>query len=464
MDGPPASSRVNAEGPESTRPRHLFALASVSPSREVLPALAVISSRMHKIVRVLFLACLSAMAAVLSAPAQSTPRAVYRNAALGFTFDYPGNFTDVSELYVNMFGPPRTAARSAETKFADCLAFLFVAEDANHNEIQIKRYDLSCMDEAMSDAVMEGGISHFIESLQAVFTGSTFSAHDSYELGGHRALLAKGTLPGTDGDLSVVMSCVAMGTNLVCWQITGKPNDLVNSLASNPVGFDGESSAALVPYSLIGGKTARPAAAKSAAASSGAVTTTVTHNSSFHSLGTVIQSPDHFTYSFPTTFVDKSAQYQAASNKARDEASAEQRRTMDCITEPFAFEHPDPAIINILRVDVHCMGGEPSPSTLRELVTSSMATAKAQSNPREAAPTFGELKSYSLGSHAAVSVLGHVFLGSDDQRTSLIITCVATDPSVTCWHIYAPWDDRAKDIAAYPVAFDGEAAMPLVPR
>jgi hypothetical protein len=419
---------------------------------------------MHKNLRVLFLACLSAMAAGLLAQAQSTPRSLYRSPELGFTFVYPGSFTDESELYVNMFGPPRTAARSPETKFADCLAFLFVAEDANHNEIKIERYDLSCMDESMSDAIMDGGISHSIEALQTVFSGSTFSAHHPYQMGSRKALFVKGTLPDKDGDLSVVMSCVANGTTLICWEITARANGLVNSIASNLVGFDGEFATPLVPDSLLGSKITSPAAATKPAASSGAVTTTtVTHNSTFHSLGTFIQSPD-FTYSFPTTFVDKTAQYQAASNKARDEASAEQRRTMDCITLAYAFEHPDPAIINILRVDVHCMGGEPSPSTLRELVTSGMATARAQSNPHAAAPTFGELKSYSLGSHPAVSVLGHVFLGSDDQRTSLIITCVSTAPTVTCWHIYAPWDDRAKEIAAYPVGFDGEAATPLFPR
>lgn len=189
-------------------------------------------------------------------PAPAT--ATYRNDDLHLTYAYPSGYMDASALVgtalqASLSDDPATSAAAA----AHCITLPFSRMQAGPGPgeiaiVALARADSACLKQKFTAKSLAESTAQEARSLSAAGAKSTFGPHVPYTVAGHPADLLQGTFTLPAGHpMHALITCVLDQPDIVCWQFLSTSADRLRTLVTNPVSFDNQAPAALVPTQLL---------------------------------------------------------------------------------------------------------------------------------------------------------------------------------------------------------------------
>jgi hypothetical protein len=166
----------------------------------------------------------------------------------------------------------------------------------------------------------------------------------------------------------------------------------------------------------------------------------------------------HFTYSYPSTFIDAGAAAQVAVDEQKQKADATMKAAFNCISLPLSAARPGGNVIILIRADSACLHTSFTSDTLPDFTRGVVKGAtSAVEGTTLSSPTI-----YSVANRPAAFMVGTMPLPNGITE-KLAVTCVLTAPDIACWEFIAPNADELANLGLLTVKFDDALATAVLP-
>ncbi|HSY37041.1 MAG TPA: hypothetical protein VK814_14895 [Acidobacteriaceae bacterium] len=170
----------------------------------------------------------------------------------------------------------------------------------------------------------------------------------------------------------------------------------------------------------------------------------------------------HLDYTYAAAFTTLPTVADQALQSEKDKASgAVAKATVSCISLPLTATDSRSGfrMISIMRLDGTCLGRATTSAELAALATSSLT----DSLKRFGDPQIGTAAYFHLADHPAAVLSGSVTSEKYGATFYGTATCLIQGNDAVCWEFLASKCSALPELLAYPIAFDGQPAQPLIP-
>jgi hypothetical protein len=170
----------------------------------------------------------------------------------------------------------------------------------------------------------------------------------------------------------------------------------------------------------------------------------------------------HLDYTYSSVFKPMPAVADQAIQSEKDKATgAVHKAEVSCISLPLTATDSSNGfrMISIMRLDGTCLGRPTTSAELAALATSTLT----DSLKRFGDPQTGAAAYFQLADHSAAVLSGSVVSDKYAATFYATATCLLQGPDAVCWEFLASKCSALPELIAYPIAFDGQPAQPLIP-
>ena len=162
-------------------------------------------------------------------------------------FSYPSSFKAPSDA---------TQPVDAEKLGKDCSAVPITVMDMStgFNMIFLKRIDKQCLGSKASETQLLNTAQNVLRDTLGTLGKPSVNAGPSYELSGHPASLASGSVKVNARGKNVVFgsaTCLASGNSIACFQFLSNDCTSLSTLAASNLKFEGDAPTPVIPANLI---------------------------------------------------------------------------------------------------------------------------------------------------------------------------------------------------------------------
>jgi len=187
----------------------------------------------------------------------------YRDAEFGFSYSYPADFKENSQLTGALTKAQSDATDPEAKKRSQCIQWPLLrlkqgrtaAGDPEFGFLVVAKIDYRCMDETNSADDLGGDAQQVTQRILGHFGQSVTEDAMRYKLDTHEAAFVQGSAPAAALGEGMMMHaaavCALMGQKTMCWLIIDTDHKAMPGLVATTLTFDGHGAVPLVPKDMV---------------------------------------------------------------------------------------------------------------------------------------------------------------------------------------------------------------------
>jgi hypothetical protein len=186
-----------------------------------------------------------------STPTPASATTIFHSDVLHFDYTYDSGFTAQPSVADEAVQSEKDKATGVMKAAISCVSLPLTAIDANNGfrMIMILRMDSACMGQKTTATQLGPLVTSTLTQSLTRFGAPQVSASADYAVAGHPAAAIAGSVKSDKygATFYATASCLIQGADAVCWEFLASDCSKLPQLIANPVHFDGQSPAALIP-------------------------------------------------------------------------------------------------------------------------------------------------------------------------------------------------------------------------